>query len=299
MSLSSHLRPPPGELALPAFNFGWVDGRGGVDAYLSYLGAVSSEGWSEDLESLHSDATADHFIDVWTREAVLATLRAASLCDAPALLDLGCSSGLMTSQILSAWPAADVIGLDAEADGLTLAHRRLPQVPFIHASGTDIPLPPAIVDAVVAINVLEHIPDDSRALSEISRVLRPGGRAVIVVPYNPRLYDYFDAHLRHERRYARREMSRKGEAVGLRTVTEACLGSTLYPAFWVTKKRHRWRYPDPPAAQRQALVERDIANTRHAQLGRLAHLTERALLRRGVRPRFGIREITVFEQPQS
>ena len=94
-------------------------------------------------------------------------------------------------------------------------------------------------------------------------------------------------------------MSRKGEAVGLRTVTEACLGSTLYPAFWVTKKRHRWRYPDPPAAQRQALVERDIANTRHAQMGRLAHLTERALLRRGVRPRFGIREITVFEQPQS
>lgn len=294
--LYEHLRQLPDGSAFPRFDRGWANEKGGLDPYVSYLGATSSDGWSSDLEALHADATADHFIDVWTREAVLAALRAAPLPSVPALLDLGCSSGLMTTEIIREWPTADVLGIDAEADGLALAHAMLPSVPFVHASGTDIPLPDCSIDAVVAINVLEHISDDVTALAEMRRVLRPGGRAVVVVPYNPALYDYFDAHLHHERRYARGEMATKGTCTGLHVATIACLGSALYPAFWITKKVHRWRHPSPPDGQRQVLVEHDISATRHARLGRLAHTLERGLLRRGVRPRFGIREVTVFDR---
>lgn len=298
LMLRDALRPVPGSDALPLFDRGWRLGGGCVEPYISYLGVPSPEGWSKELEAMHADATTDHFIDVWTREAVLAALRAGGLPAQPAVLDLGCSSGLMSADVAHEWPRADILGLDAEAEGLGIAHAALPEVPFIHASATDIPLADAAVDAVVAINVLEHIPDDVAALREVHRVLRPGGRAVIVIPYNPALYDYFDAHLHHERRYASGEMAVKGEQVGLVPVTYACLGSVLYPAFWATKKMHRRRHPNPSPAQRQAMVERDIQATRHAFLGGMAHALERRILALGLRPKFGIRELTVFDRPQ-
>lgn len=289
------LRPVAGSEELPPFDDGWIL-PGGRRPYLSYLGEPSPEGWSSDLETLHGDATTDHFIDVWTREAVLAALRAGGLPRAPRVLDLGCSSGLMTAEILSEWPAAAVIGVDAEADGLAVAHEALPGVPFVHASGTDLPIDDCSMDAVVSLNVLEHIPDDTAVLSEIQRVLRPAGTAVVVVPYNPDLFDYYDVHLQHERRYGRHEMADKGASVGLEHVTSACLGSVLYPAFWTAKKLHRRRHPDPDPTERQRLVERDIQSTRHAALGRAAHALERRLLRSGVRPGFGIRQLTVFRK---
>ena len=297
MAVLDALRPPPGLQSVPRFDGGWRLDEGRVGPYISYLGAPSPEGWSSDLESLHMDSTTDHFIDVWTREAVLAALRAGSLPAVPTVLDLGCSSGLMTGEVLRAWPHASVLGLDAEAEGLVVAHQALPDVPFIHASGTDIPLADQSVDAVVALNVLEHVADDVAALAEVHRVLRPGGRAVMVVPYNPRLYDYYDAHLQHERRYGRTEMPDKGRSAGLEVVTYACLGSLLYPAFWAAKKMHRRRHPDPSPTERQALVEQDIASTRHSRLGNVAHAVERRMMRAGMRPGFGIRQVTVFERP--
>jgi SAM-dependent methyltransferase len=47
---------------------------------------------------------------------------------------------------------------------------------------TAIPYPPRSFDAVICSHVLEHVPDDRRAMSEVYRVLRPGGRAYFMQP---------------------------------------------------------------------------------------------------------------------
>jgi SAM-dependent methyltransferase len=49
---------------------------------------------------------------------------------------------------------------------------------------TAIDLPDASFDVVICSHVLEHVPDDRRAMSEMLRVLRPGGRALVMVPYD-------------------------------------------------------------------------------------------------------------------
>lgn len=51
----------------------------------------------------------------------------------------------------------------------------------------DIDSPDASFDLVIANHVLEHVDDDARALREILRVLRPGGRAILQTPYASRL----------------------------------------------------------------------------------------------------------------
>jgi SAM-dependent methyltransferase len=45
-----------------------------------------------------------------------------------------------------------------------------------------LPFPNATFDAVIASEVLEHIPDDERAMAEITRVVRPGGQVAVTVP---------------------------------------------------------------------------------------------------------------------
>lgn len=56
---------------------------------------------------------------------------------------------------------------------------------------TRIPLPDAGVDVVICNHVLEHIPDDRRALSELARVSRPGAIAILQTPWSPLLNDMF------------------------------------------------------------------------------------------------------------
>lgn len=56
----------------------------------------------------------------------------------------------------------------------------------VAADLTAIPLPAASVDLVISCHVLEHIPDDRAAMGELARVLRPGGRAIIMVPNDTR-----------------------------------------------------------------------------------------------------------------
>lgn len=56
-------------------------------------------------------------------------------------------------------------------------------------------------DSCVALNVLEHIADDARALAEMASLVRPGGRVILLVPAFPSLYGPVDRNLGHYRRY--------------------------------------------------------------------------------------------------
>lgn len=58
----------------------------------------------------------------------------------------------------------------------------VPSSDILHGSVTNIPLGSASVDKIVLTEVLEHVPDESLALQEIHRVLRPGGTLVVTVP---------------------------------------------------------------------------------------------------------------------
>jgi SAM-dependent methyltransferase len=69
-------------------------------------------------------------------------------------------------------------------------------------------------DTVVCLNVLEHIPDDEKALANMHQALAPGGRLLLLVPQGRALYGTLDYYLDHYRRYKYSEVLRLMRAAG-------------------------------------------------------------------------------------
>ncbi|HEY3960339.1 MAG TPA: class I SAM-dependent methyltransferase [Solirubrobacteraceae bacterium] len=289
------LLPPPGADSIPGYDGGWIGEGPGRSPFLRYAERGPTVNWSEELEGLHEESSREHFIDVWTRRAVLACV--GPLPERATIADVGCSSGYLLEDLRIAHPEATLIGVDLIASGLRKAHALVPQARLLQGDACELPLRDASLDAALSANLLEHLPDDLAALSELRRVLRPGARAVVVVPAGPDVYDYYDRFLGHERRYGNGELARKGRVAGLEVLRDVHLGSLLYPPFWLVKQRNRRRFSQLDGEALRRRVAGDIAGTGHSRAGALACRLEERLLRAGLRLPFGIRGLTVLRRP--
>lgn len=72
-------------------------------------------------------------------------------------------------------------------------------------------------DTVICLNVIEHVPDDRGALSNIRSALAPGGRAIVLVPQGQWNFGTLDEVLGHRQRYSKDGLRRLAEDVGLET----------------------------------------------------------------------------------
>jgi len=90
------------------------------------------------------------------------------------------------------------------------------------------------VDSVVCLNVVEHIEDDLVALRNLCSTLRPGGRAVVLVPQGQEIYGTLDEALGHFRRYSREELQAKMEQCGFRVERLLEFNRISRPGWYVT-----------------------------------------------------------------
>ncbi len=115
------------------------------------------------------------------RGAVLAAL---SPTPGERVLDIGCGPGLLGSALGKAvGPEGRVDGIDVSEAMLALARRRCADQPHVHlglADACTLPFDDASFDVAVSTQVYEYVADIPRALGELRRVLRRGGRAVIL-----------------------------------------------------------------------------------------------------------------------
>jgi ubiquinone/menaquinone biosynthesis C-methylase UbiE len=96
------------------------------------------------------------------------------------VLEAGCGTGMILKEV--APHAREAVGLDLSPGMLSLARARGLNV--VHASVTEIPFPDEYFDLVYSFKVLAHVEHIGAALSEMARVVRPGGH-VIAEFYNP------------------------------------------------------------------------------------------------------------------
>ncbi|PIR92774.1 hypothetical protein COT99_04385 [Candidatus Falkowbacteria bacterium CG10_big_fil_rev_8_21_14_0_10_43_10] len=71
-------------------------------------------------------------------------------------------------------------------------------------------------NGIICLNVLEHVPDDMLALSELKKLLQPGGRLILLAPCHRWLYNTFDRAVLHYRRYNKQELARKLTQAGFK-----------------------------------------------------------------------------------
>lgn len=99
----------------------------------------------------------------------------------------------------------------------------------IQVSATQLPLSSESFDAIIAMDVLEHIEDDGDVLKEIERVLKPNGSTFITVPSFPFMWSAHDEAVGHVRRYTKSEMVDKIERSGLTISSVRYWNSLLFP----------------------------------------------------------------------
>jgi ubiquinone/menaquinone biosynthesis C-methylase UbiE len=112
------------------------------------------------------------------RKAVLAAL---SLRPGERVLEVGAGNGIMAREMLDAvGPAGAVTGLDAAAPMVAMASALCPGASFVEGDAQRLPFRDASFDAATAAQLLCFLPEPDRALGELHRVLRPGGRIVLL-----------------------------------------------------------------------------------------------------------------------
>jgi SAM-dependent methyltransferase len=200
----------------------------------------SQSHWSDELTRLHEEECGSHHpIDIASRQRAVRSVLRWSVVPEPVVLDVGCSSGFLLEALRESLPRARILGADYIPELLERLAARLTDIPILQFDLRHCPLPDRSLDAVTCLNVLEHIDEDSKALRHIHRVLRPGGLAHVEVPAGPNLYDIYDEHLMHHRRYRLKDLRALAIAAGFKILEATHLGVLVYPAFAYVKRRNR------------------------------------------------------------
>ena len=172
------------------------------------------------------------------------------LRDRQTLLDLGCGAGRHAFEPMRR--GATVVALDADAaelkdvkavGGAMFDAGELPhgEGDVVNSDALTLPFPDETFDRIIAAEVIEHIPDDERALHELARVLRTDGRIAVTVPtrWPERVcwaldYRYHDTPGGHVRIYRQSELESKLGHAGL-MLRGSHHAHALHSPYWMLK----------------------------------------------------------------
>ncbi|HET7460569.1 MAG TPA: methyltransferase domain-containing protein [Longimicrobium sp.] len=156
----------------------------------------------------------------------------------PRIVEVGAGIGTFTAVLLERRPDARITAIEPAGNNFPRLARRFAgdaRVTPVHAY-LDGAVPDASADAVVAVNVMEHIDDDAAFLRASAAATVPGGHVLLFVPALPALYGSLDEVFEHCRRYTRRELVEKLSAAGLQPVSVRYMNFPGMLAWWLWAK---------------------------------------------------------------
>lgn len=98
-------------------------------------------------------------------------------------------------------------------------------------------------DFIYTINVLEHIENDSKTIQDLHKKIKKEGKLLVYVPAFPKLFNDFDTHLGHYRRYEKINLEKLLANNGFQIETSEFVDSIGYFAWRITKKNKNGHQP--------------------------------------------------------
>jgi ubiquinone/menaquinone biosynthesis C-methylase UbiE len=127
--------------------------------------------------------------------AIITRLRARCEDRPTAILDVGCGTGVFAAGIAAALPRATIWGVDLVEGMLTGGRERWQalrdQAVPVQGDSERLPFPDGAFDAVTCANSFHHYPHQNRAVAEMYRVLKPGGRLLLLDGCRDSLWGWF------------------------------------------------------------------------------------------------------------
>ncbi len=141
-----------------------------------------------------------------------------------------------------------LIVTDVDPGAVAVLTRRFAGRSEVEVRQVELGKPPALerpVASVVAINVLEHIEDDSGALRSLAGVVEVGGSVVLWVPGYQQLYGEFDRRVGHVRRYTPSSLASAVRRAGLDVELVKPVNLLGGVAWWLAVRRGGTTSPNP------------------------------------------------------
>jgi len=155
------------------------------------------------------------------------------------VLEIGAGIGTLTNELI---PREFYLASDINPSYLSYLRSYSIGKPYLGVRHIDAAVPDDFAgleeefDTALMINVLEHVTDEQVALSNLRSALRPGGRAVILVPQHPALYGTLDRVLEHRERYTRASLKQGLERAGFRVERIFDFNRFSVPGWWLNGK---------------------------------------------------------------
>jgi 2-polyprenyl-3-methyl-5-hydroxy-6-metoxy-1,4-benzoquinol methylase len=96
------------------------------------------------------------------------------------VVDLGCGEGIALEKLATEFPDKESLGVDLEIENIQICRDH--ELKAVYSNLCELALGSSSVDFCLCIDVLEHLQKPVEAAREIYRILRPGGRLIIVIP---------------------------------------------------------------------------------------------------------------------
>lgn len=156
------------------------------------------------IYAVEAEVEAQHWWFIGRRKLFSVMLKSLDLKADCKILDVGTSTGT-NIRMLEDLKFDDVVGLDLSESAIEYcASKGFNNVQ--QGDVLDIPFEDESFDLVLATDIIEHVDDDEKAMSELKRILRPGGILLITVPAFMLLWGKNDEEGHHKRRYLAREV---------------------------------------------------------------------------------------------
>lgn len=155
------------------------------------------------------------------------------------ILDVGCGTGGNTAAFAKEYTC---VGVDPDSHAITFAKKKYPHLTFLQGyAPKDVSKEMHKADAVLLMDVLEHVKDDRDFIHDLLKAMKPGAFLFMMAPADPSLWSPHDAGFEHFRRYTLETFRALWAGAPAKERLASYCNSRLYPVVKVMRLLARLR----------------------------------------------------------